>query len=795
MRGELDVSELAERILNFLSKLVKASAAILYINGSNKTFYEVSSCGFVENKNIKYEYKFEDIITGCSLKNRKIYMNNGQNENASYSEISIENITSIPLLYNNRNIGVLLFICFDKIAEKMLAFISDMRETIAITMNSAISRQLLQERNTAINNLLNNAGQGFLTFDNDLLINKEYSLECLNIFGTAIEDRKISELFYPETEYNYIEQRNFIDALLSKIICEIDNSRAQVFITLLPNEILLQNKNIRIEYKLTNACKDVISKNMMVVLTDITEQKFLESQMEIERKTLKMVVKVATNYNDFLDVVNDFKNFYSQRMYDILDAPRSVESLIFEIFRAMHTFKGSFSQMDMTNIVSQLHNFETEISKLKNKTGITLAALKTFLESFNINEWLEEDLAVLKEALGDLFVKQDKVLTIDKLKLIEIETKITDIMTPTECREILPKIRKLRYKPFADFFKPYSKYVENLSEQFEKHVNPLIIKGDYILVDPDKYKRFINTLAHIFRNIIDHGLELPDERINCGKEEKGSIVCETIILNNLIMLTISDDGAGINREKLKNNLIKKKLYTQKDLEQIDDDDLLKKIFLDGVSTKDSVSKYSGRGVGLAAVRQETENLCGSLSVKSEPGKNTVFNFYLPYENDESTQAISYIDIISPIVEIAIDYFKKQFDISVKSSDIRVIKGNRFELNNITATANLKGIFRGTIIMSANDAMSKKIVDKMLLIPTNQDDENFFMIESISESLNVILGNSIKKFSQLENLVILEPPVTMSSKNLNICYSQYDVWMCRLEDSGDAYLDINLVVKI
>lgn len=132
---------------------------------------------------------------------------------------------------------------------------------------------------------------------------------------------------------------------------------------------------------------------------------------------------------------------------------------------------------------------------------------------------------------------------------------------------------------------------------------------------------FCKTLIHLFRNAVDHGIETPDERLDAGKEEQGRLACQIDGQNGWIMISISDDGRGIDAEKL--------LAKANHLGIICQDDPSRLIFEDGFSTKEQVSALSGRGVGLSAVKAECKKLGGYIDIETTIGQGTVFHFFLP----------------------------------------------------------------------------------------------------------------------------------------------------------------------
>ena len=514
----------------------------------------------------------------------------------------------------------------NKILNQMWKEIKNSRDTLA-QWNENLEDNVIQ-KTSAIKNILDNAGQGFLTFSDNLLINDEYSIECEKIFGQEIYRKKFSNLIFAEGE-----ERDYLEKMLIKILNETKEYKKNIYLPLLPEEKIINGKYIKLDYKIIDKSQTNDNTIIMVILTDITDKRFLESKMEAESKVLKMVVKSVTNYNDFIKFIRDYEYFCKTKMYEILNSGSSIQNIVFELFRTIHTFKGSFSQMDMVNVVKKLHDFETKLSEInRNVMNITLEDFKLFLTNFKVSDWLKEDMNILNEVLGEEYFIYDKALTIDQTKLIAIENKLSSILLPEQLNVVLPQLRQLHYKPFKELLINYQHLINKLSERLEKPMNPIKFKGEDVYVNYEKYYDFSISLVHVFRNIMDHGIEELEERISSGKSEVGNITCTIEAKDRDISLVISDDGKGIDIKKIKEVAINKNIFDKTTIEKLSESEVLSLILMDGFSTKNSVTDISGRGIGLAAVKSEVEKLKGCVNIKTEFGLGTEFHFLIPILN-------------------------------------------------------------------------------------------------------------------------------------------------------------------
>ncbi|MBP6497260.1 MAG: response regulator [Campylobacteraceae bacterium] len=455
----------------------------------------------------------------------------------------------------------------------------------------------VQTLNEEVNNLLNNAGQGFLTFDENLKIGKSFSAECLNIFHTSdIYNQDISELLFSN---DTVKKELFVGGIQRALGSEEEMIK-DMFLSLLPKEHHLGGIDISIEYK------GLQNNTFMLILTDITKTKLLESKIKQNNQTQKMIVAIAANQNDFIELKFDFENFIANPSSDLV-----------VLRRELHTFKGIFAQKEMVHIAYGIHQLESEINSNKDADAIEI------FNNFNLTAIFNKDLEIVAAALGDEFLNARCKLHVDSNALDALEAK-TKLLESEETHErllgILDDFEKMKYKSIYGMLNSYPTAVKQISQKLQKEIYPLEIVGDKDLVVSPKFKPFIKSLIHLFNNCAEHGIEDMETRVENEKDETGTISCAFSIHDNNLEFKISDDGAGINIEKLTRNAIKKGI-------NIDAyDDKLMLVFADSLSTKDELSTTSGRGVGMSAIKSEADKLGGNIKIKNNIGSGVEFTF-------------------------------------------------------------------------------------------------------------------------------------------------------------------------
>lgn len=666
--------------------------------------------------------------------------------------------------------------------------IEDQRDEIAAW--NEVLEQTVAIRTTALRNLLNNAGQGFLSFGPDLLVREEYSSECIRIFGKKIAGAKFADLIFPKDR----EQQDFMESLFSEIYKNQDPDAREVYLPLLPAEVLINSKHINIEYKIIPDPLRDQAEVCMAILSDVTENRLLENQVEQERNLLKMVVKVIVNRTDFLQNVKDFRKFCISGLPSILNGTAAEEEKFAEIFRQLHTFKGNFSQLNMGSIVERLHQLETDMTEFRNdgKLKAGPAELKQLFSGLEAESWLQADLAYLEEILGQKLFEGDDELVISKKKLTEIEKRIGALLPPSECKLLIPELRRLRYRPLAELFDSFSDYVNRLAERFEKPIYPVKLTAEPVQVDPDLYKGVIKSLVHVFRNAVDHGLESIDERVELGKEEYGRISITISTTDRQIIVAIGDDGRGIDPAVVRRKALEQGLLPEEQIMAAGDAELIDLVFVDGFSTKENVTDISGRGVGLAALKTELVKLGGYPRVETVLGQGTTFYLYLPLETGQAW-TVPVGDLLEPLQETAKHFLAEQIGLDAEPADQEnIIKLKSLELNRKTVLLAIRGVVECYFVLSVDDEVLRLMVRNYVLDELQPGEEEEYMQDILAESANTILGNSVKHFPGMEEMLVIGSPVALTSEEALMRYKESQIWSCQLQTTAGRF-SLGLVV--
>jgi two-component system, chemotaxis family, sensor kinase CheA len=194
--------------------------------------------------------------------------------------------------------------------------------------------------------------------------------------------------------------------------------------------------------------------------------------------------------------------------------------------------------------------------------------------------------------------------------------------------QLQEEVMHIRMLPVANVFSKFPRMVRDLAQKTGKDVE-LVMRGQETELDRSVIEQINDPLIHLIRNSVDHGIETPAERKAAGKSPKGTVLLTAKHEQGHILITVEDDGGGIDLEKLKAAAIRKGLLNEAEAAVMVSDRAVDLIFLPGLSTSEKVTDVSGRGVGMDIVRNNIERLNGTITVETSMGKGTRIQVNLP----------------------------------------------------------------------------------------------------------------------------------------------------------------------
>lgn len=477
----------------------------------------------------------------------------------------------------------------------------------------------LSRANFEIQMLLDHAGQGFFSFDRSGRIGNELSHECYRIFRKNISGDSVSELL---GAYCRPDEADLISKIIDKSFKTTEAFESKVYLSLLPQELKIRDMTVSLEYQMV---EDSDSRRVMTILTDVTETHALMLIHEEEKRNLKMIVRVIKNRNSFLRSLEDYEAFTKDGCRKLVEQKIDTRELLTELFRMVHTYKGDFAQWGFSKTESALHEIESLIA-FQRTLDTSVEDIVEFIEELDFEKAIEKDLMILENAIGKSFVQGDEYYEISRAEIVSLEESAEALDSET----LISRIKELRLVNLKELLIPYDDYIKTLAFELDKKVNPLQVVGEDLKIDRKYYHDLIKVLTHIFRNIMDYGIEEPEMRLRQSKSESGSITCRIRRTSDSTMaLDLEDDGSGIDSQSLLKILLQRDAGKADYYLQLPREELMQLIFSDGVTTSGDITMLSGRGIGLSAVRSEVEKLNGTITVSSTLGVGTRFIINLP----------------------------------------------------------------------------------------------------------------------------------------------------------------------
>jgi signal transduction histidine kinase len=652
----------------------------------------------------------------------------------------------------------------------LTADINNLAGTLVHALSVAeIANSAIREKSEQVANLLDNSGQGFMSFSGNLIVEPAFSRACEAMLGESPAGKDAADVFF----HDDAEKADMFRMTTSAVLDESDPYIRESMLSLLPTEIVRTEALLKAEYKILDNGK------FMVVLTDISEERRITAMLESERSRLEMIVTAVSDSRNFFDIIDAFKEFLAEGLPRILNSKIAAPIIARELYRHIHTFKGSLNQFGFQHTPKTLHDIESRLSELQSLGDkISRKNIAAIISQKNLQSTFDEDLAIIDDALGKEFLAHGESIVLSKEQARKLEKLATRLLrgetvdtSVTEIRAFLKEICTLRQVRFSDVLMGFDGLVRQAAERMEKEVAAIEVRGGAdIWIDPHIYRPFLRSLVHVFRNTVAHGIETPEARLEAGKDEIGKIVCSVAVEADTIKLAIADDGAGINLEALRQRAVAAGICSPDDVADIPDSEVVMFVFMDDISTNQEVTELAGRGIGLAAVMSETRNLEGEVSVKTHTGQGTEFLFTLPYKSEAQGEMAQHVQlkpsaevmqVMQSVITRARAYFDGEFGISLIESD-GGSDVNSLPLLDMTAVISMGGAVNLLIAFSFDAGLINALYKRMTAdfdVKTNE--VSMFREAAAGDVINTVLGHCTADFQGLDRQAIsLTPPVIL-----------------------------------
>lgn len=303
--------------------------------------------------------------------------------------------------------------------------------------------------------------------------------------------------------------------------------------------------------------------------------------------------------------------------------------------------------------------------------------------------------------------------------------------------ELEEEMKRVRMLPLATITTPFHRMVRDLARQQGKQIS-LVIRGDETELDRRLLEQVKDPLVHLLRNAVDHGIEPMTVRQQTGKKAQATITLTAGQQANNIVMTVSDDGAGLNLKALRQTAVGQGILSQTEADALHDADAANLVFRSGLSTSQRVSHISGRGVGLDVVRQNVADLHGSLSVDSSPGRGTTFTMVLPLTLASSRGLL----LTAAGQTFALPLTTVERMILVRQADVTVIDGKEAILDQgqLVALVRLASLLELPVETAAEGAAAAEAEPNIVIIISVAGKRLGLMVDNLVGEQEIVIKN-------------------------------------------------------
>ncbi len=461
---------------------------------------------------------------------------------------------------------------------------------------------------------------------------KPENMDCV-----ILSDLVLDGVDFIKLEIEKIKNSDSIDGDPSKLIDDIKEFLSAIKVELKSTDNLrTTQKEVKQQSYLPIALK---GKN--------TEEKCYEAVIYFEDGCEMENIRAFNIVHILKDIVTDF-NYFPEDIIENSDSSQIIREQGFRI------------TLVSDKSMKELHDFFTSIAFVRNlevtevldsqKSGHDFVDKESVIQEspIKIAELQAEDFGqVENRSLHQSIISVD-VMKLDKMMDLMGEMVITEAMVTQNpelqslklnsfykaarqlqkiTSEMQDMVMSIRMVPLATTFHKMYRIVRDMSRKLNKEVE-LVLIGENTEVDKNIIEHISDPLMHLVRNAVDHGIEDPDERTASGKQKSGQVILEAKNAGSDVLVTVRDDGRGLNKEKILKKARENGLLSKPENE-MSDKEIYNLIFLPGFSTNENVTEFSGRGVGMDVVVKNLEAVGGSISIDSIEGYGTVTTLKIP----------------------------------------------------------------------------------------------------------------------------------------------------------------------
>jgi two-component system chemotaxis sensor kinase CheA len=452
----------------------------------------------------------------------------------------------------------------------------------------------LSNKNEEMTLVLDNVDQGLAMVDRKGQFLGEPSRAFKAAFGTPPPGTPFYELLVKDDDATSFRFESGYEQMIADVI-PIDLALDQ-----LPKRLVRDGRSYDVAFRAVVHAGEI--SGALLMTRDVTlelEAQRLEAEQRERVRIFERLMRDRAGFQEFFEE--------ARALITRLETDQALDEAT--AARLLHTFKGTTAVFDVNSLSELAHELEQALAE-HDRGRVALAQQRLFAR------W-EVFRNLIGPAVGDGVARSMEVSPIDLADLIDA------VRAQAPHSQLLRDLVRLTYELVARRFERMADQIKRVARRLHKPEPLVEIDAAGVRVPANRFRPFWATLAHVIRNMADHGFELEAERVEQGKPQQNHVELRARLSEQGLIIEVSDDGRGIDWARLEERA------RQKGLPIDTTADLVDALFADGVSTADRVTETSGRGVGMSAVRQSCQELGGTISVHSERGRGTRFRFVFP----------------------------------------------------------------------------------------------------------------------------------------------------------------------
>lgn len=472
--------------------------------------------------------------------------------------------------------------------------------------------------NASMTAMLDGLGQGLLFFDARGVVSPVYSKACEMLLEGNPANKNITEVFKLSAEDSDVFQSALQMLFEGRLPLGFNDWVAMVPKTYRHGGGLA----ISLAYRPIVTGPNGALKSILLVATDRTQEKKIEQIIKENEIAAMRTLRISRNRNHFIRFVRHFNA--------IIASPALSESAVSseQVRRDIHTLKGTADTFHLGALAERLHKLETDIP-------LDAPRPRDIIEAHRVElmEAFQGDITLAYDVLGEDFQSTGESRTIPESQLYSVAAQMqSDLDSGASAQQIYQVyLQKMLAVPIWKLMDDFATSLQELGDRFGKPIYPCAFAGENFSILPGIYDPLFSSFIHIARNIVDHGVESSFIRRQHKKDPMATVTVrtQTFLKDSATWFSIefTDDGGGVNVDVLRTKLANQ--MPQNDFDRMDDQSVIQHIFDSNISTKERSTLFSGRGMGLSAVKAEVTKLGGTISVFSKFEQGVTIRVELP----------------------------------------------------------------------------------------------------------------------------------------------------------------------